>query len=247
MALVTGGTRGIGAAVVKLFAEEGAIAVFCGRNVAEGGALERELVAAGGRVAFMEADVTDEASVRDLIAEIVRRFGHLDIVVNNAGITLAATTEDTTLDGWRSIMDANLASVFLVSKHAIPELRRSARPAIVNLGSTYGVIGAAGNAAYATSKAAVIGFTKTLALELAPDRIRVNAVCPGATATPMNVEWLAAQPDPDAALQELVDAHPIGRMARPEEPAAAILFLASDEASYITGHALLVDGGRTIE
>ena len=176
VALVTGGTRGIGAAVVERFAAEGAAVAFCGRNAEEGAALERAVSERGGRAEYVAADVSDEPSVQALIAEVVKRFGGLDILVNNAGITLTGTTEQTSLAGWQGVMAANVVSVFLMSKHAIPVLRRSEHAAIVNLGSTYGVIGAPGNAAYAASKAAVIELTKTMALELARDGIRVNAV-----------------------------------------------------------------------
>jgi len=245
IALVTGGTRGIGAAVVRRFVDEGATVVFCGRNPADGTSLLGELGGRRGTASFEVVDAADEQQVTALMADIDRRFGRLDVLVNNAGITLTGTAEATSLADWQEVLRVNLTSVFLVSKLAIPLLRRSDRAAIVNLGSTYGMIGAPGNAAYAASKAAVVNLTKTMALELAADGIRVNALCPGATATPMNVEWLAAQPDPDAALADLVAVHPLGRMARPEEQAAAVLYLASPESSYVTGHALLVDGGRT--
>jgi NAD(P)-dependent dehydrogenase (short-subunit alcohol dehydrogenase family) len=176
---------------------------------------------------------------------IMERYGRLDVLVNNAGITVSGTVEDTTLDDWRAVLDANITTMFLVTKYAIPALRRSSAGSIINLGSTYGVVGAAGSAAYAVSKAAAINLARTLALELAGDGIRVNALCPGATATPMNIEWLAAQPDPEQARRALVAKHPIGRMSSPEEQAGAALFLASDDASFVTGHALMADGGYT--
>jgi NAD(P)-dependent dehydrogenase (short-subunit alcohol dehydrogenase family) len=245
VALVTGGSVGIGAAIVRQFADEGAAVVLCARSSEDGRALERDLTATGRVALFVSCDVSMEAAVEQLIATIVDRFGRLDILVNNAGITASGLVEETSLETWRAVLEANVTSMFLVTKHAIPVLRRSPGASIINLGSTYGVVGSAGSGAYAVSKAAAISLTKTLSLELAGDHIRVNALCPGATGTPMNIEWLAAQPDPEQALRDLVAKHPIGRLASPDEQAAAALFLASDGASFVTGHSLMVDGGYT--
>jgi NAD(P)-dependent dehydrogenase (short-subunit alcohol dehydrogenase family) len=245
VALVTGGTQGIGEAIVGVFAAEGARVVFCGRRLDAGEKLERRLSQAGLTALYVSADVSKEADVRLLVATVLERFGRLDIVVNNAGITASGPVEHLALETWRSVMEHNVTSMFLVSREAIPALRAAGGGSIINLGSTYGVVGAAGSSAYGASKAAAINFSKTLALEVAADGIRVNALCPGSTTTPMNLEWAAAQPDPDAALRELAARHPLGRTASPLEQARAALFLASDDASFVTGHALMVDGGYT--
>jgi NAD(P)-dependent dehydrogenase (short-subunit alcohol dehydrogenase family) len=245
VALVTGGSRGIGEATVRLFAAEGASVVFCGRDQDAGEALERDLVQGGAPVAFVACDVTYERDVERLVEATVGRFGRLDIVMNNAGITATGTIETTSLETWRRLMDGNLASMFLVCKHTIPVLRASGGGSIINLGSTYGVVGAAGSGAYAVTKAAAINLSRTLALELAQDNIRVNALCPGATATPMNLEWAASTGDSEGALGALIARHPIGRLSTPDEQARAALFLASDDSSFMTGHAMLVDGGYT--
>lgn len=245
IALVTGGSRGIGEAIVRRFSAAGATVVLCSRSPADGLALAEELTGLGRTVVFAVCDVANETEVKALIAMILERFGRLDVLVNNAGITLSGSLEETTLDSWRAILEANITTMFLMTKHAIPALRRSKAGSIINLGSTYGVVGAAGSAAYSVTKSAAISLSKTLALELAVDGIRVNALCPGATATPMNLEWLAAQPDPERALRDLVAKHPIGRMSSPDEQAGAALFLASDDSSFVTGHALMADGGYT--
>jgi NAD(P)-dependent dehydrogenase (short-subunit alcohol dehydrogenase family) len=245
VALVTGGSRGIGEAIVRRFAAAGASVVLCSRSKAEGFALAEELTGLGRTVEFAPCDVANEADVQALIEMIVERYGRLDVLVNNAGITASGTVEETTLDTWRAVLDANMTTMFLVTKYAIPALRRSRTGSIINLGSSYGVVGAAGSAAYAVTKAAAINLAKTLALELAVDGIRANALCPGATATPMNAEWLTAQPDAEQARRDLVAKHPIGRMSSPDEQAGAALFLASDDSSFVTGHALMADGGYT--
>ena len=144
----------------------------------------------------MNADASVEADVKRLVASALERFGRLDIVVNNAGITASGPVEHMTVETWRDVMEHNVTSMFLVSREVIPALRAAGGGSIINLGSTYGVVGSAGNSVYGVSKAAAINFSKHLALELAPDGIRVNALCPGATRTPMNLEWAEAQDDP---------------------------------------------------
>lgn len=245
VALVSGGTRGIGEAIVRVFAAEGASVAYSGRRRDSGEALQRELEAAGLATFYVTADASEEADVKRLVAATLERFGRLDVVVNNAGITASGPVEHMSVDTWRNVMEHNVTSMFLVSREVIPALRAAGGGSIINLGSTYGVVGAAGNSVYGVSKAAAINFSRHLALELAPDGIRVNALCPGATRSPMNLEWAEAQADPAGAQRDLAARHPIGRTSSTEEQARAALFLASSDSSFVTGTALMVDGGYT--
>lgn len=247
VAIVTGGSVGIGAAIVRLFVAEGAKVVFCARSEQPGRDLEREVRESGGEVAFLKRDISREDVARSLVAETVERFSALDILVNNAAISRTALIEHMSLADWEAVLDTNLTSMFLMSREAIPYLRRSNYPSIINLGSTYAFVGAGESAAYALTKAGAVSFTKTLALELAPDGIRVNALCPGATVTQLYHQYIASQTDADKAKANLLGKHPLGRLGTPEDMAQAALFLASEQSSFVTGHSLLVDGGYTAQ
>jgi NAD(P)-dependent dehydrogenase (short-subunit alcohol dehydrogenase family) len=246
VALITGGNRGIGAAMGRLFASEGAKVVLVGRRVELGEAVAEEIRAEGGEAIFIGGDVTDEKTVDDIVARTVDTYGQLDIVVNNAGIAPAAPIEEMDPAVWDELMACNIRSMFLVSRAAIPELRKT-KGTILTLGSTFGVVGAGGSTAYALTKAAAISFAKSLALELAPDGIRVNALCPGGTDTEFLHEWFESTGDAEGTQQWLIEAHPLGRLGTTDDQAKAALFLVSEDASFVTGHALLVDGGYTAQ
>lgn len=243
--LVTGGARGIGEAITKLFAAEGAHVQFCGRDEARGSALAAQVAADGHAAVFTRCDVTSEQEVSGWVNGVASREGRIDSVINNAGIAPSGPIETFSLADWQSILDTNITSMFLVTRAAIPHLRAAGGGTIVNLGSTFGVVGAGGSVAYAMSKAAAISVSKSLALELAPDHIRVNALCPGGTETPFLKGWFEATEDPQGTRAWLTDQHPMGRLGEPEEQARGALFLVSDDSSFVTGHALLVDGGYT--
>jgi len=247
IALVTGGATGIGAAIVRLFASEGARVSFCSRSERPGRDLEQELKSKGCDVFFSRCDAAVEPEAKALVKHTVDQYGGIDILVNNAAVSKLAPVEEMSLDDWELILSKNLTSMFLMSREAIPILRRSLHPSIINLGSTYAVVGASGSAAYALTKAGAVSFSKTLALELASDGVRVNALCPGATETKLYYEWLGSQTDAEKAKSDLAAKHPMGRIGQPEEMARAALYLASEEASFVTGHALLVDGGYTAQ
>jgi NAD(P)-dependent dehydrogenase (short-subunit alcohol dehydrogenase family) len=247
VALVAGASRGIGEAMVRLFSEEGARVVFCARREELGRKIERELREQGREVRFVPADVTDEEAVRWLMTTAREVYGGLDILVTCAGIAPAAPIEEMELTAWKELMDVNVNSMFLLTKHAIPLLRKSDHAAVITLGSTFGHVGAGGSAAYAVSKAAAVNFAKSAALELAGDGIRVNSLCPGGTATEFLSEWFESTGDAQGTEEWLIGAHPLGRLGTPEDQAKAALFLASDESSFVTGHGLLVDGGYTAQ
>lgn len=246
-ALITGSTSGIGAATARRFAQEGAQVVLTGRRNELGETAAAGIREEGGDARFIGCDATDEQAVADLVAECADQIGGLDVVVNNAGIAPAGPLEEMKLESWNEVLACNITSMFLVTKHALPLLRQSSVASVINLGSTFGVVGAGGSVAYALTKAAAISFSKSLALELAADGIRVNALCPGGTETPFLDGWAEATGDKNGTLQWLTDRHPLGRLGTPEEQASAALFLASDESSFMTGHALMVDGGYTAQ
>jgi NAD(P)-dependent dehydrogenase (short-subunit alcohol dehydrogenase family) len=232
-ALITGGARGQGAAHGRRLAEEGA-AVILGDILEEAGeAHAGSLRAAGHAVDFLRLDVTEPAGWAAAVEAAEARFGRLDVLVNNAGVVRVAPTVEETDEGWDRTLAVNSTGVFYGMRAAIPALRRAGGGSIINIASIYGPVGAPGYVAYTASKGAVIAMTKVAALEHAADRIRVNAICPGPVRTPMSEE------EGDAS----VDVTPLRRRAEPEEISAAVAFLASDDAVYVTGAELAVDGG----
>ena len=242
-ALVTGGAGGIGRATVRAFHEVGAAVAFCDVDEAGGKALAESLGGAGASVLFMPADVSDRGAVRAFITAAADRFGRIDAVVNNAGITHDRVDfRDLDFGVWRRILDVNLDGAFFTIQFALPHLIRQERGSIVHVGSVLAEALFPGKTAYATSKAAVAGFSKALALDLADRNIRVNCVIPGSVDTAMM--WRGLDPNEKAIAEaESGGDVPLGRVAAPEELASVVLFLTSDAASYITGTSLLVDGG----
>jgi len=238
VALVTGAARGIGLAIAARFALEGARVVVADIEAAAGRA-------AAGRLGtrFVAADVSDPIDVGRLFEAVAAEDGGLDLLVNNAGVSPAASILDTSPEEFDRVVRVNLRSVFLTTKAAVPQMRGRGGGVIINLASVNGLVAAPGLAVYSATKAAIINFTQATALEHAADRIRAVAICPASVDTPLLQAKFDATPDPAAARAANIARHPLGHIAAPEDVAALALFLASDEARLITGSAHLVDGG----
>jgi NAD(P)-dependent dehydrogenase (short-subunit alcohol dehydrogenase family) len=231
VAVITGTASGIGAATAKRLRAEGAIVV--GVDLRESEDVDLSLV----------ADVTDEEAVRGMYAQTRERFGHIDVLFNNAGISPDddASVLETSLEAWRRVQEVNLTSVFLCCKHGIPHLLEAGGGSVINTASFVAVMGAAtSQISYTASKGGVLAMSRELGVEFARQGVRVNALCPGPVETPLLLELFAK--DPEKARRRLVHV-PMGRFARPEEIANAVLFLASDESSFVTASTFLVDGG----
>ncbi|TQJ20940.1 NAD(P)-dependent dehydrogenase (short-subunit alcohol dehydrogenase family) [Micromonospora sp. A202] len=240
VAVVTGAGSGIGLATVRRFTAEGARVVCVDIDVAAG---EKTAEECGGE--FVRADVADESAVRDLFDGVVDRHGSVDIAFNNAGISPPDDDSilDTGLDAWERVLRVNTTSVYLCCKYAIPHMRRQGKGSIINTASFVALMGAAtSQIAYTASKGGVLAMTRELGVQFAREGIRVNALCPGPVATPLLLELFAA--DPERAARRLVHV-PMGRFGQPEEIAAAVAFLASDDASFMTAAQFVVDGGIT--
>ena len=240
-ALVTGASRGIGRAVALKFASEGAkVALNFAGNEAAANEVRQEIEAAGGQAILVKADVANEAAVQDMVQKTADAFGRIDILVNNAGITRDGLLARMKEEDWDAVLSTNLKGVFLTTKAVAKLMMKQRAGRIVNMASVVGVSGNAGQANYSAAKAGVIGFTKTIARELASRGVTANAVAPGFIATDMTSVLS------DKAKEAALTGIPLGRMGTPEDVAAAVLFLASDQASYVTGQVLHVDGGMVM-
>jgi cyclopentanol dehydrogenase len=244
VALISGGARGQGAAEARLFAQEGAKVVFGDILDAEGQQVEADIRALGGDATYVHLNVTSEADWRAAVDTAVHTYGKLDILVNNAGIVVRKDLESTTVDDWDQVMAVNAKGVFLGTKLAIPAMRRAGGGSIVNISSGAGIAPSPGTpASYAATKGAVRIFSKSTAVQYAKDNIRCNSVHPGPVDTPMIQE---AQSDP-AQREARLELIPLGRVGTSEDIAYGVLYLASDEASFVTGSELVIDGGRTAQ
>jgi 3(or 17)beta-hydroxysteroid dehydrogenase len=249
VAIVTGAAKGIGEATARLLAQEGASVVITDLDMAGGENVAQNIVANGGKAIFIHQDVSSEDGWVKTIAETEEKFGILSILVNNAGVALSGSVEDTSFEDWRNLMSVNLDAVFLGTKHAIVAMRASGGGSIINLSSIEGIVGDPNLAAYNASKGGVRLLTKSAALHCAKSglSIRVNSVHPGFIWTPMVENYLSSLGDLEEGREATGKLHPMGHLGEPIDIAAGILFLASDESKFMTGAELVIDGGFTAQ
>lgn len=247
VAIVTGAGAGIGRATASLFHDEGARVVVAEINAEAGRTAASAIDPSGERAFAIAADVSRGSDAERVVGETVRRFGTVDVLVNNAGVELKKPVEATTEEDWDRVLAVNLKSAFLMSKYVIPILKAKRGGAVVMNSSVGYYIAAVNSAAYGASKAGMMALARGMALELAPFGVRVNAVLPGVIDTPMNERNLARAEDPEAMRRSWYEVTPLNRLGTPEDVAKAILFLVSDDSGFITGTPLVIDGGRLIQ
>lgn len=245
VAIVTGSSKGIGEGIARVFSREGAKVVIVCRTEDAGKKMADELGASDGRAIFIKTDVTKSEEIQAMIDKTVQTFGKLDILVNNAGYHISKNVVETSEREWEFIQSTNLRSTFLCSKYALPHLIKT-KGAIVNISSMVGLVGQPNAGAYSATKGGQIAMSKGMAIDFAPFGVRVNVICPGWIQTPLVEDWFGQQKDPAAARKYIYGQHPLGRIGTIEECGTVAAFLASDEASFMTGAVLAVDGGITL-
>ena len=249
IALITGGTSGIGKATALLFSQEGATVVITGRRLELGQEVVAEIEAQGGRAVFLAADHTNAEDCRQVVERIIADFGRLDILFNNAGVVLSGTAESISEEDWSHTLDLNVTAVWRMSKLVLPYMRAQRGGVIINNASDWGLVAGKNAVVYCASKGAVVQMTRAMALDHARENIRINAVCPGDTFVERWVQkgYFSGTDSGavEAGLQTLGEALPMGRVGQADEIARAVLFLASNDSSFMTGATLVVDGGNT--
>ena len=247
VAIVTGAGSGIGKATAEYFAQQGAKVVVAEWNEQSGAETAATITQAGGEAIFCHTDVSQATQVEALVAQTVARFGTLNILVNNAAVQILSRLADTTEAVWDRIQSVNLKGVFLGCKYAIPVMQKAGGGAIVNIASVLGLVADPDLAAYCAAKGGVISLTRVAALTYGPDKIRANCICPGDVETPLVQEYFDKDHDPARLRNEIYSKYALRRIASPQEIAKAAAFLASDDSSFVTGSAMVIDGGLTIK
>ena len=247
IAVITGAASGSGLAIAQRLAEEGYGVALVDIDAAGGKAAEEQIRAKGHKAGFFQCDVASADQVQAMAQAIGDEHDKIDVLVNNAGIGLFGSLDEFSPEDWDRQMEVNAKSVFLVTKYLLNLLRKGSEQSIINIGSGAGVIGVGNSIGYCASKGALVVMSKAMALDLAPEGMRVNALCPGVVDTPFNDAILATMDDPSAVLEAQRGAHPLGRLATAEDVADAAAFLSSNQASFITGTTFMVDGGLTAQ
>ncbi|MGG3574648.1 glucose 1-dehydrogenase [Bacillus gobiensis] len=242
VAIVTGGGQGIGAGIAEIFGKEGAKIVLADVNEETGRQKTDELKTAGVEAIFVKTDVSDENQVQDLIQTAIEEFGGIDILINNAAVTVRKSAVDTTYAEWQKVIGVNLTGAFLCSKYSIPEIEKRGGGAIVNIASWHAEKTITRLAAYSASKGGLTALTRQMALDCGPLNIRVNAVCPSTVDTPLLRQTFASLEDPEEGFRQTLEFQPFGRIGTVEDIANACLFMVSNEAAYVSGQTLMVDG-----
>ena len=246
VAIVTGSSKGIGEGIARVFSREGAKVVVACRTEDAGRKMADELGASEGRALFVKTDVTQSEEIRNMIDTAFQSFGKLDVLVNNAAYHISKNVEQTSEEEWEFIINTNLRSTFLCSKYVIPHLRKT-RGNIINISSMVGLVGQPNAGAYSATKGGQIAMSRGMAIDFAPDGIRVNVICPGWIQTPLVEDWFGQQKDPEAARAYIYGQHPLGRIGTIEECGKAALYLAcNDDSAFVTGITLNIDGGVTL-
>jgi len=241
-AIITGAAAGIGEATVKLLAREGTNVV-CNDISESGLRVVKDIQSTGGEAIFVRGDISDEGFVQQLVSDTIEKYNQLDILVNNAGIVIPGRVDNTSSEDWNRTMEVNVRGVYLVSRFAIPHLRKT-QGVIINVASAVALMGAKDRAAYTASKGALVALTRAMAVDHMDDKIRVNCICPGTTDTPSLKDRLAKLPNPEAARKQFIERQPLKRFGQSEEIAGGILYLV--QAEFCTGTCLSVDGGMAI-
>lgn len=244
IALITGSGSGIGKAAALLFAQEGATVIVNDLDAQKGEETVQEIVEMGSKGIFIQADVTDPASVQAMVEQTIAAFGHIDVLFNNAGISGVGALHEVEPDVWDRVMSVNIRGVYLPSKYALPHMMQRKSGSIINMSSCIAEIGLAKRASYSATKGAVLALTKSMQVDYAPYDIRVNALLPGTILTPFVENYLNnSYENPEAAIESLKKRQLSGELGRPEDVAKAALFLASDESKFMMGSPLYIDGG----
>lgn len=241
--VITGAGRGIGEAIARRFAREGATVVTAQRSHAEGETLTLAITENGGTARALPTDVRDGAAVKQMIDQVISEYGRIDVLCNNAGVGLIRSITDTSDEEYDQVMNVNVRGVFNTMKYVIPHMVEASTGSIINIASVASFVAFPNDAAYCASKGAVLMVTRQAALDYAAAGVRVNAICPGFIVTPMLESYCAGQGDPEAVMQQVIALHPMGRLGTGDDVAVAAVYFASDESTWVTGAALPVDGG----